>query len=142
MTLNEVVRELETICGWEVPIKYAPRRVGDVMHSMADIGAARERLGYAASVSFADGLKQTVAWYREHPAAFQRRLPLRLRHRGIALGHEGMLFQFRSRRVVSASSLSISGPAAAAPPVRSWFLMPVLTPAGGRGYMPTGRDRP
>jgi UDP-glucose 4-epimerase len=69
VTLNEVVRELENICGWEVPIKYAPRRVGDVMHSMADISAARERLAYAPSLSFADGLKQTVAWYRERPPA-------------------------------------------------------------------------
>jgi nucleoside-diphosphate-sugar epimerase len=37
--------------------------VGDVRHSLADITAAREQLGYRGAVSFAEGLKRTIAWY-------------------------------------------------------------------------------
>ena len=65
ISLNDVVRLLEDICGWEVPIKYGPRRVGDVMHSLADITAARKGLAYSASVPFAEGLRRTLKWYQE-----------------------------------------------------------------------------
>jgi UDP-glucose 4-epimerase len=61
--LNEVVRLVGEIVGHPVPITYAPGRVGDVKHSLADVTAARERLGYQGTISFADGLQRTVAWY-------------------------------------------------------------------------------
>jgi UDP-glucose 4-epimerase len=62
--LNQVVHFLGEICGWPVPIKYAPRRVGDVLHSVADITLATQRLGYQPSVSFPDGLRRTLEWFR------------------------------------------------------------------------------
>jgi len=43
----------------DVPGRYRP---GDVRHSWADIGQAQALLGYAPRVSFADGLRETVAW--------------------------------------------------------------------------------
>src|SRR5579871_962297 len=61
--LNGVVKLVGDIVGHAVPITYAPGRVGDVKHSLADITAAREGLGYKGAVSFAEGLKRTVAWY-------------------------------------------------------------------------------
>jgi len=63
INLNEVVRLVGEIVGHAVPITYAPGRVGDVKHSLADITAARERLGYRGGISFTEGLKRTVAWY-------------------------------------------------------------------------------
>ena len=62
-TLNEVVKLVSDIVGHPVPITYAKGRVGDVKHSLADITAARERLGYRGAISFAEGLKRTAAWY-------------------------------------------------------------------------------
>ena len=38
-------------------------REGDVLHSLADIGKARERLGYAPSHQVREGLAQAMAWY-------------------------------------------------------------------------------
>jgi len=61
--LNEVVRLVGEIVGHTVPITYAPGRVGDVKHSLADVTAARTRLGYRGAISFAEGLQRTVAWY-------------------------------------------------------------------------------
>lgn len=45
------------------PTIEAPR-VGDVRHSLADISAARELLGYEPAVSVEAGLDETIAWYR------------------------------------------------------------------------------
>jgi UDP-glucose 4-epimerase len=61
--LNDVVKLVGEIVGHPVPITYAPGRVGDVKHSLADITAAREQLGYRGAIPFAEGLKRTVAWY-------------------------------------------------------------------------------
>jgi nucleoside-diphosphate-sugar epimerase len=63
INLNEVVKLVAEIVGHAVPITYVPGRVGDVKHSLADITAARARLGYRGAISFAEGLKRTVAWY-------------------------------------------------------------------------------
>ena len=62
-TLNEVVRLLREIVGQAVGVTYASGRVGDIRHSLADITAARDRLGYRAAVSFREGLERTVSWY-------------------------------------------------------------------------------
>jgi len=43
---------------------YAPPRLGDVRHSLADITKARERLGYEPSVPLEEGLERTIAWFR------------------------------------------------------------------------------
>jgi UDP-glucose 4-epimerase len=63
INLNDVVKLVGEIVGHVVPVTYAPGRAGDVKHSLADITAARERLGYRGAISFTEGLKRTVAWY-------------------------------------------------------------------------------
>jgi UDP-glucose 4-epimerase len=63
-TLNDVARQIGEIVGKPVAVSYAPSRVGDVKHSLADITAARTHLGYKGAISFRDGLERTVAWYR------------------------------------------------------------------------------
>jgi nucleoside-diphosphate-sugar epimerase len=44
-------------------------RPGDVRHSHADIAAARRDLGYTPSISLADGLTRTLAWFRARAEA-------------------------------------------------------------------------
>jgi nucleoside-diphosphate-sugar epimerase len=65
ITLNQVASELRQITGYAGPIAYANERAGDIKHSLADIGLARELLGYQPCVSLREGLRRTVAWYRE-----------------------------------------------------------------------------
>jgi UDP-glucose 4-epimerase len=43
---------------------HEPDRAGDVKHSLADITAAQNLIGYRPIVSFEDGLAATVEWYR------------------------------------------------------------------------------
>jgi len=63
-TINELFARLRELCGCEVEPLYAPPRPGDVRHSQADIGKAERLLGYRPVVSFREGLKLTVDWFR------------------------------------------------------------------------------
>ena len=63
-TLNELFGMMRDALGSSIEPRYAPARQGDVKHSHADISAARRLIGYEARVSFAEGLRKTLAWYR------------------------------------------------------------------------------
>jgi UDP-glucose 4-epimerase len=69
VTLKEAADELRTVTGYKGPIHYGSDRAGDVKHSLADISAAAEALGYKPSVSFSEGLRKTVDWYLEQQPA-------------------------------------------------------------------------
>ena len=62
--LNQMVTVFNEILGTDLDAVHEPPRAGDVKHSLADITAARDLLGYEPQVGFADGLRQTIAWYR------------------------------------------------------------------------------
>ncbi len=64
-TLNEVWAVLEKIENVEIPPTYGPPRRGDVKHSQADLTATRRDLGYEPRVSFEEGLRRTLQWYRQ-----------------------------------------------------------------------------
>lgn len=49
--------------------EYAERRVGDVLHSWADISAAERELGYKPLVDVREGLRRTVEWYVQQAKA-------------------------------------------------------------------------
>lgn len=63
-TLNETYGLLAGMLGFEHGPIYEPERAGDVRNSLADVGAARESFGYKVQVGFEEGLRRTVAWYR------------------------------------------------------------------------------
>ena len=69
LSLNEVIGQIQELLGMEGDITYGPMRVGDVPMSMADIGKARERLGYEPRVSVEEGMKRAVEWYQRVVAA-------------------------------------------------------------------------
>jgi UDP-glucose 4-epimerase len=68
-SLNDLYIKLARLTAYSEPARYTEAREGDVRMSLADISAARASFGYAPQVSFDEGLKQTVAWYREQAAA-------------------------------------------------------------------------
>jgi nucleoside-diphosphate-sugar epimerase len=69
VSLNELFRTVRDLVGGQQEPIYAETRAGDVRDSQADIEKARRLLGYQPIVSFADGLKKTVEWYRASHAA-------------------------------------------------------------------------
>lgn len=64
-TLNKTYKILAELTGFTKPPIYGPQRTGDIQNSLADISAAREAFGYQPIVSFEEGLRRTVAWYKE-----------------------------------------------------------------------------
>ena len=65
ISLNELLAVLQGIIGTNLTATYGPPRVGDVRDSQASIDKARRLLGYAPIVPFEEGLRRTVAWFRE-----------------------------------------------------------------------------
>jgi UDP-glucose 4-epimerase len=68
-TLNETFRVLADLLNFKESPLYGPPRAGDIQNSLADISAAREAFGYEPKISFEEGLRRTVAWYREQYSA-------------------------------------------------------------------------
>jgi len=67
-SLLDLIASLETLLGRAADVRREPARVGDVRDSLADITLARELLGYEPVVDFHEGLRRTLAWYREQSA--------------------------------------------------------------------------
>lgn len=61
VTLLDLIRELNAILGTNAVPTFAPPRAGDVRDSRAKINRIRAELGYDPKVTFADGLRQTLA---------------------------------------------------------------------------------
>ncbi len=64
ISLNMLFRQVRALAGADVEPVYGEARQGDVRDSQADIGKARRLLGYEPSVTFEEGLRRTVDWYR------------------------------------------------------------------------------
>ena len=64
MTINRLVEVMQEVSGVRARVRYAPPRAGDVRDSLADVGAARERLGYEPAVGMEEGLAEYMAWAR------------------------------------------------------------------------------
>jgi nucleoside-diphosphate-sugar epimerase len=68
VTLNQTLALLADLTGNTLETKYEPPRDGDIRDSQADITQAREFLQYEPSVTFEEGLRRTVDWYRDAQA--------------------------------------------------------------------------
>jgi nucleoside-diphosphate-sugar epimerase len=65
VTVNELAMQSAAALGRpELKPVYAGERAGDVKHSLAGLDLARQLLGYQPMVSFENGLRQTLAWYK------------------------------------------------------------------------------
>ena len=70
-TLNQTFALLKPLTGFTGTVKYAPERGGDIKHSLADITLAQKHLGYKPLVTFEEGLRRTVEWYRTEAKAVE-----------------------------------------------------------------------
>ena len=68
-TLLQLLKLLEELLEVDVQPTHEAPRVGDVRESLADISAARRVLGYEPKVTFEEGLRQSIEYYRSVVAA-------------------------------------------------------------------------
>ncbi len=64
ISLNQLFQTMRSLAGGTMEPTYAEQRAGDVRDSQADITKARRILSYEPTVSFEEGLKRTLEWYR------------------------------------------------------------------------------
>jgi nucleoside-diphosphate-sugar epimerase len=60
--LNELCKEISRVLGREVAVDHLAPRAGDIRHSLADISAAGELIGYQPRVKWEEGIGPTVAY--------------------------------------------------------------------------------
>jgi nucleoside-diphosphate-sugar epimerase len=66
ITVNETIEAINSATGKNIKPIYAALRPGDVKHSLADITAAENIIGFKPLVSFKQGLKLAINWYRNN----------------------------------------------------------------------------
>lgn len=64
IVLLDVLAGIQALLGTNVTPIHEPRRPGDLLHSLADITAAEQHLGYKVLVPFEEGLSATVRQFR------------------------------------------------------------------------------
>ncbi len=65
ISVNQVIAAIGQLVGKKVKPLYQPPRTGDVKHSCADIRLAKKLLGFEPVVSFEEGLKRAIQYYKE-----------------------------------------------------------------------------
>jgi len=63
-SLNQLIEKMNGILGSRLEPQYESARRGDVRHSVADVGKAAQRMGYAPAISLETGLTHVLDWYR------------------------------------------------------------------------------
>ena len=63
--LKDVYENICKALNVDVEPIYGPDRAGDIKHSNADIGTAREKIGYNPEWSFERGIEAAMKWYKD-----------------------------------------------------------------------------
>jgi len=66
VTVNETIEVINAAVGKNIKPIYTDPRPGDVKHSLADIKAAENLIGFKPKVQFKQGLQLAINWYREN----------------------------------------------------------------------------
>jgi len=64
ITVLDLVAALNVVLGKKLSVAHGPARAGDPRFSLADITRTRAELGYDPDITFEEGLKRTLDWYR------------------------------------------------------------------------------
>lgn len=64
-SVNRLAELIGDLVGSRAGVRRAPPRRGEVRHAVADVSLAREVLCYRPRWTLAEGLRPTVAWYRD-----------------------------------------------------------------------------
>jgi len=66
VTVNDTIDMINELLGKNIKPIYTDPRPGDVKHSLADISAAQNLIGFKPKVSFKQGLQIAIEWYRDN----------------------------------------------------------------------------
>lgn len=66
VTVNQIIAQINQLLGKNVPSKHVAERPGDIKHSLADIALARKIIGFEPLITFEEGLRRAIDWYRHN----------------------------------------------------------------------------
>lgn len=66
VSINQVARMMAEAFGTKLNVKYEEARDGELFQNRLDPSLAIEVMGWRPKTSFAEGLKRTVEWYKQH----------------------------------------------------------------------------
>ena len=66
VNINHLWKTICALSGQNLEPKYAPKRPGDIVDSIAAIDSAISRLGFESETAFEKGLQSTFEWYRQN----------------------------------------------------------------------------
>jgi nucleoside-diphosphate-sugar epimerase len=70
ISIRELASIVQKLTGAKIPPHHEPARVGDILHSLADVSAAEKGLGWRPATPLEVGLRACFDWYRTQvPAA-------------------------------------------------------------------------
>lgn len=64
--LIDIYHNLTNALDKDIEPIFGPERSGDIKHSNADIGKAKQMLRYEPDYSFVEGVKEAIKWYKEN----------------------------------------------------------------------------
>jgi UDP-glucose 4-epimerase len=65
ISLNDLVKEIGRVLGRPLDVRYLDPRPGDVKHSLADIGRAKDLIGYEPTVTWENGIPPTIEFLQK-----------------------------------------------------------------------------
>ena len=65
ITVKDLCLRIRELVGSDIEPQHEESRAGDVKHSQASVELARRHLGYEGRIDLDEGLRRTVAWYRD-----------------------------------------------------------------------------
>jgi GDP-L-fucose synthase len=66
ISMRDLASTVAAAAGYEGTIRWNADKPNGQPRRMLDVSRAKERFGFVAQMSLADGLARTIAWYREH----------------------------------------------------------------------------
>ena len=63
-SVNDIFTTLAKVTDYTLPAQYGPAKVGETRHIYLNAEKAKRDLGWSATVSLEDGLRQTVEYFR------------------------------------------------------------------------------
>lgn len=64
ITINTLVQAINKLLKTDIKAVHEEPRQGDIKHSQADVSKAARLLGFKPAISFEEGLKQTIGWFK------------------------------------------------------------------------------
>ena len=64
--VNEILKQINGGLKTDIKAKFEPRRPGDVKDTKGSLEKAKKLIGFDAGISFEQGLKKTIEWFKEH----------------------------------------------------------------------------